>query len=1472
MRFGCTQVGGKFQGRMKRTSTRAIIAAAATAACAGVAHGQTNVPIAVSNWNADVVADSAPIASSTNYEFDAANTPYGGGVYYSASYNTTGGIPLTTFVSATNSNTTFYVADTSPSANEAFMLNAVVPTGASGGNGTGGLSGEPFYTSGTVNLSSPASYTNLALLSAVSNGQAGKNLTVDVQLNFVGGVIDPGLSFAGRDWTASGPYAVTADNINRGTTGTAISAGNPGGLLEDDIAIPQAYQSLLLQSITFTMADTATGNDWTWGLLGVSGSVGSTGNFLWSGNISTPSNPSTATWDNNVTPNFTGSVFNGSGSALFADYDGNNNQVVTGNVQVSSGGVTPFNTTFNNSSISYNVTGGAISGSGGLIQEGSGTTTIYNTNNYSGGTAVTAGTLIFANGSSVTSPLGTTSFTVGNSGTLTFMAGSEQVTGNVSIVDNGTVNLNNPTRVLSSLTGTGILNLYGTALAISSGGYTGTINQTGSVTINASMNFGGIGIFNTYSGGTLINGSSGTQVAVTVGSNGAFGTGPVVFNNAALQTTTATASQLTVVAGNPIGNNYSFGSVATLSFPGAVPIDLAGNGTLGTGPTTISIGTATATTVLAGTLSDSLSGPSMLIKTGPGTLTLSGSNSTYSGGTNASTGTLILAGTNPFGGATYVASGATLQLNTSGGLGTSTTSSVNIASGGTMIVNDNSGSAGLAGSTPIPTTIAGVGIVGADTYGALRGIDGQSAAYAGNIVIAPGGASISGGVTGTLTISGAISNSPASTNPALDTVVFSRANSSTTVLTGNSTYTGETEMIPNININGVGQSVSVLQIGANNAINPSSGFNQVNITTNYDGLTLDLHGYNQSFAYITGGFHVNSGSTFSNYLITNNGNTPSVLTINNGNATVAGTGYMATPGPQVYADNIQDGSNTITLVKAGPGTEILTGTNSYSGGTTVTGGTLQASSPSALGTSGQGTITLGGGTLFLAASQTNVVVPIVNGFKGFSLNEGGTGSTRSAPSLNNTSSGTTTAYSVATLTTRGTYADINSAFSPLKTISTAIGFTASFTYTDTNPSTSTIGSPGGVAFVIQSAGQSAVGTGTSYGGSSGITSSFNVSLYDPTPTTSATAVDGGNATTVTTQVGNFNNMAPVNVSLTYTASNQTLSETLSSSTGTITETTSGINLTSLLKGGTGYIGFTGSTVGSAASQTQQITNFTFGSYSNGPIALQNPFVTVQGTSSTLMSTVATGVNTQDIGTLTIAPASTLHLAASSQTGTTRMVLYPQSLTYNTAPGVSLGTLDIVSNDLDLPNTSIAAVTALVASGYNLTGGARWNGPGITSSAAAADTSHLTAVGVILNTANGNQIYGQGAPLGSFDGDNPPSSGDILVKYTYFGDANLDGKVDGSDYSLIDAGYASQKTGTKLSGWYNGDFNYDGTVDGSDYALIDNAFNNQGAPAVSQALTASSTAQVAGPTAVPEPASLGILAVAAGLGSRRRRSR
>jgi hypothetical protein len=140
-----------------------------------------------------------------------------------------------------------------------------------------------------------------------------------------------------------------------------------------------------------------------------------------------------------------------------------------------------------------------------------------------------------------------------------------------------------------------------------------------------------------------------------------------------------------------------------------------------------------------------------------------------------------------------------------------------------------------------------------------------------------------------------------------------------------------------------------------------------------------------------------------------------------------------------------------------------------------------------------------------------------------------------------------------------------------------------------------------------------------------------------------------------------------------------------------------------------------------------------------------------------------------------------------------------------------------------------------------------------------------AVGVVQNNQSGTPLFTSSNPF-----DNATTGpGDILIKYTYFGDANLSGNVDGSDYTLIDAGYASHGSKT---GWYYGDFNYDGVVDESDYTLIDNAFNNQGSAVNPTALVASETAQDAAQAPVPEPATLaGLIAVAAGLFGRRRQA-
>ena len=148
-------------------------------------------------------------------------------------------------------------------------------------------------------------------------------------------------------------------------------------------------------------------------------------------------------------------------------------------------------------------------------------------------------------------------------------------------------------------------------------------------------------------------------------------------------------------------------------------------------------------------------------------------------------------------------------------------------------------------------------------------------------------------------------------------------------------------------------------------------------------------------------------------------------------------------------------------------------------------------------------------------------------------------------------------------------------------------------------------------------------------------------------------------------------------------------------------------------------------------------------------------------------------------------------------------------------------------------------------------GGLWNGPGIASSAAAADPDDLTAVGIVDNADP--KVGGKT----TFAGETVDATS-VLVKYTYWGDANLDGVVDANDYDVIDKNFLFTPDPDNM-GWWTGDFNYDDVIDANDYDLIDKAFLFQTGP------LGTST-----PFPTPEPATLAMLALgAAALAARRK---
>jgi hypothetical protein len=167
--------------------------------------------------------------------------------------------------------------------------------------------------------------------------------------------------------------------------------------------------------------------------------------------------------------------------------------------------------------------------------------------------------------------------------------------------------------------------------------------------------------------------------------------------------------------------------------------------------------------------------------------------------------------------------------------------------------------------------------------------------------------------------------------------------------------------------------------------------------------------------------------------------------------------------------------------------------------------------------------------------------------------------------------------------------------------------------------------------------------------------------------------------------------------------------------------------------------------------------------------------------------------------------------------------------------------------------TLSNVSSLVISGSGGTGfGAQtWDGPGIMSTNAQADTLGRS-VGYLDND---NFILG---PQGTIDGVAVPA-GAMLVKSTLAGDTELNGKVDDDDVTVLSIFYDGGATTGHH--WFEGDWDFNGKVDDDDVTIISITYGQTlpSAPAVAGGLSA-----------VPEPGSLALLSVAGAALLRRRR--
>ena len=259
-------------------------------------------------------------------------------------------------------------------------------------------------------------------------------------------------------------------------------------------------------------------------------------------------------------------------------------------------------------------------------------------------------------------------------------------------------------------------------------------------------------------------------------------------------------------------------------------------------------------------------------------------------------------------------------------------------------------------------------------------------------------------------------------------------------------------------------------------------------------------------------------------------------------------------------------------------------------------------------------------------------------------------------------------------------------------------------------------------------------------------------------------------------------------------------------------------------------------------------------------------------------TINSGVNVTQSGAgnvlyesiVTVGPAASIQFANSSHMNALNL---GAAASATVTPGmtkvlradsvnVAAGKLDLKDNKLitnKSPGTSsggtYGGLQGDVQSAYDF---GAWDGNGLTTSQQQA-IDGLTTIGV----GTGESVRGLGPnDTDVFAGQTITGSSTIAM-YTYAGDANLDGTIDGGDYGIID----NFVQVPNADSYFNGDFNYDGVIDGGDYGIIDNNIQAQGAPFP----TSGASVGLSGVTAVPEPAALSVLGVAtAGLLVRRRR--
>ena len=381
-------------------------------------------------------------------------------------------------------------------------------------------------------------------------------------------------------------------------------------------------------------------------------------------------------------------------------------------------------------------------------------------------------------------------------------------------------------------------------------------------------------------------------------------------------------------------------------------------------------------------ISESTGGAKGITLQGGGVLQLTGSNS-FTGGVTVNAGTLNLTSTSATGAGT-----GTITLGNTTGSSTATL----LLSGGsfspTNAITVRSGSSGTKSIT--------VGISSIHTFSGLITLNDnltitRGGSGASNNFTFTGGIAIDSGRTLTISATNtSVVNVATNAISGTGNVLISSAGAGATTFTAANTYTGITT---------VGQGSLVLSGGTNRLSTSAS----LVIGAGANSGVLSLNGISQTVAGLS-----TSGTGTSNAIVGASA-TMSALTVN------------LASGSQSYAGVLGGAAanqNNLSFTKSGAGTLTLSGTNTYTGGTNISAGTLSFANGS-LGSSGNVTFT-GSSTLQWASGNTQDIsarLVMTNGV--ISTFDTNSNNVTLAAVLGSNTSGTLTKIGAGTLTLSG---------------------------------------------------------------------------------------------------------------------------------------------------------------------------------------------------------------------------------------------------------------------------------------------------------------------------------------------------------------------------------------------------------------------------------------------------------------------